>query len=299
MASQLKLPDGRILDYYVAAQATDSYKPPVIWVHGTPGAYPVFPDILSACERKGLGLVTFSRSGYGGSSRRKGRRIVDEVDDVQSLMEHLGHQMALVCGWSGGGPVTLACAARLQGCVAALVIASVGPYGVDGLDFLAGMGQDNIDEFNATTKGEEALKEFCTREREGMLQVDGAGLTEFLSSILPPVDKRAMLEHDTLGNYTADAIKEGLKHGCDGWMDDDLSSVQPWGFDFGEIHCPISLYHGSEDKMVPYSHGKWLAEHIPKQHLTAHLVEGEGHLSIVLGRLDDMLDELLGAASLK
>lgn len=39
------------------------------------------------------------------------------------------------------GPHSLACAARLPGCVASLVVAGVGPFKADGLDFLAGQGQ--------------------------------------------------------------------------------------------------------------------------------------------------------------
>lgn len=39
------------------------------------------------------------------------------------------------------GPHSLACAARLPGCVASLVVAGVGPFNADGLDFLAGQGQ--------------------------------------------------------------------------------------------------------------------------------------------------------------
>ena len=42
--------------------------------------------------------------------------------------------------------------------------------------------------------------------------------------------------------------------------------------------------------MVPFSHGQWLAAHIPG--LRSHLEEGEGHLSLTVGAIDRMLDEL-------
>jgi hypothetical protein len=48
--------------------------------------------------------------------------------------------------------------------------------------------------------------------------------------------------------------------------------------------------------MVPFAHGEWLASHVPG--VSAHLEQGEGHLSIGLGAIDRMLDELIEAGHL-
>jgi hypothetical protein len=44
---------------------------------------------------------------------------------------------------SNVGPYSLACAARLPGVVAALSVAGSAPYDAEGLDFLAGQGEDS------------------------------------------------------------------------------------------------------------------------------------------------------------
>ena len=44
--------------------------------------------------------------------------------------------------------------------------------------------------------------------------------------------------------------------------------------------------------MVPFSHGHWLAAHIPG--VTAHLDPAEGHFSVRLPHMAEMLDELIG-----
>lgn len=41
------------------------------------------------------------------------------------------------------GPHTLAAAARLPGCRVALCVCGIAPYGAEGLDFLAGQGEDS------------------------------------------------------------------------------------------------------------------------------------------------------------
>lgn len=59
---------------------------------------------------------------------------------------------------------------------------------------------------------------------------------------------------------------------------------------------PVFLYQGSEDKMVPLAHGQWQADHLPKDKVKARLLDGEGHISIMSGYLEEMLDNLLAVA---
>ena len=67
--------------------------------------------------------------------------------------------------------------------------------------------------------------------------------------------------------------------------------VAPWGFDLAEIQVPTMVWQGSEDLMVPFDHGRWLAAHLPGA--SVHLEMGEGHLSIGIGAVGRMLDELV------
>jgi hypothetical protein len=46
--------------------------------------------------------------------------------------------------------------------------------------------------------------------------------------------------------------------------------------------------------MVPITHGEWLASRLPEA--SVHLEQGEGHLSIGVGALERMLDELVDLA---
>lgn len=63
-------------------------------------------------------------------------------------------------------------------------------------------------------------------------------------------------------------------------------------FDVADVKCPVSLYQGALDLMVPFAHGQWLASRIPEKFLKKHLYDGEGHISIFLGKVEQMLDEI-------
>jgi len=145
-------------------------------------------------------------------------------------------------------------------------------------------------------EGEEALQKFCNAQRPDIIKADAAGLVKAISSILPDVDKKAILENDTMGQDQVDSMHEALRVSCDGWVDDDFAFMKPWGFELSEIKVPVLLYQGSVDLMVPYAHGLWLAKHLPQEHLKNHLIEGQGHISIFIGNEGKMIDELLAIA---
>lgn len=151
----------------------------------------------------------------------------------------------------------------------------------------------DVVEYQAAFRSEADLRKFCDVEREAMMQCDGQGLINAMASVLPQVDKDAILGHADFAQYFGDSIHRGLATSCDGWIDDDFAFIQPWGFDLDEIKVPVLLYQGSEDKMVPFSHGKWLASHLPAEVSDAHFFQGQGHISIMLDHMDTMIEGLL------
>ncbi|ERS99004.1 hypothetical protein HMPREF1624_04199 [Sporothrix schenckii ATCC 58251] len=297
MAEQLfTLPDGRTIAYRVSG-APDGY--PLVWFHGTPSSTEPPPALEAAAKKQGIRIIAAARPGYGGSGRHPGRRVVDAVADTQALNDFLGVRECLLMGWSGGGPHALACAARLPGARAALTIAGVGPADAPDLDFLAGQGDDNVEEFRAAAAGEPALRAFCDAMRSEIRAGGPAGVVAAFDTILSDVDKAATQDPaNGLRDYLFHVLDDGLHAGVDGWIDDDLEFTRPWGFDLAEIDVPVLLYQGSDDKMVPYAHGQWFAKHLPAASLRAHLIEGEGHVSLV-AKGAELLTELVAAGDVK
>jgi pimeloyl-ACP methyl ester carboxylesterase len=282
---------GRRLHYRVSGPPEGV---PLIFHHGTPGAVTPIRALERAAHVRGLRLVTMSRPGYGSSDRLSGRSVADVAEDIRVLLGTLGAPRCLVAGWSGGGPHALACAARVPEVAAALVIAGVGPSGVPGLDFLAGMGAENLTEFGAAFDGEKRLRGYLEIQREYLRLATAPDIVTALATLLPEVD-RAVMTAEFAEDMVA-SFHEALVASVDGWLDDDLAFICPWGFGLEEISVPVMIWQGTADLMVPFAHGEWLAANVPGA--LAHLEAGEGHLSLGVGALERMLDELVSAGSI-
>ncbi len=84
---ELAMREGRTLTYCLYGPGEGV---PVIFHYGTPGVRLLSPQAVRAAVRRGIRLLVPDRPGYGGSSRRPGRRVADVVEDVSCLADALG-----------------------------------------------------------------------------------------------------------------------------------------------------------------------------------------------------------------
>jgi pimeloyl-ACP methyl ester carboxylesterase len=283
--------DGRTLEVWSAGPENG---PALVFHHGTPNCGRPERFILAAALDRGMHWLGVTRPGYGGSTRLAERDIAAAATDVAAVLDRFNHGRCVTFGISGGGPHALGAAAGLGDRVAAVTtIAGIAPYGVPGLDFLAGMGQDNLDEYGAALAGNDQLREYLDNSRTGLLEVTPEQLTSELSSLLAEPD-RAVVRSER-GEDMVLGFRHALGPGVDGWLDDDMAFIRPWGFDLQGIGQPVSIYQGGQDLQVPFSHGQWLAANLPHAH--AHLLADEGHLSVYSNQIGTIFDDL--AAYLK
>lgn len=285
----VRCPDGRDLEVLLAGPV-DGF--PLLYHSGTPTAAAPMPELSDAAAERGLRTVCWSRPGYATSTPRHGRSVADVVDDVRAVLAELGAERFVTLGWSGGGPHALACAALLpEQCAAAATLAGVAPRDAAGLDWLAGMGQDNVAEFAAARAGDPALTSFLDRHAHDLVAVTGDQVAAALGDLVSEVDLAALT--GAYAEELAEAFRRSVSTGIAGWHDDDLAFVRPWGFELADISVPVSVWQGMQDRMVPFDHGRWLAAHVPGAR--AHLYDDEGHLSLV-AQLPRILDDLLDLA---
>ncbi|GAA1513357.1 alpha/beta hydrolase [Kribbella lupini] len=229
--------DDRIVQYCLYG---DPGGVPVVSLHGTPGTRWERPDVVAAINDVGLRVLLAGRPGYG-STRRPGRSVADIAYDVRALADAEGWTQFAVTGFSGGAPHALACAALLPDRVThCSTVASIGP--LDELD---------LDWAEDARQGEDHLRRNLARRGAELLASLGA---------------------DDNGRHQR--LHASLVDGLDGWIDDYLAFLRPWGFDLTAIKAPVSVWYGSHDDNSSIDHTEWLLAHIPGA--TAHEYPG-GH----------------------
>jgi pimeloyl-ACP methyl ester carboxylesterase len=281
---------GRSLDAWLAGPVDGI---PLLFHYGTPSSGEPFGGHVEAAAERGLRIVSFARPGYNGSTRQPGRTVADVAADTRTVLDHLGIDRAYVVGWSGGGPHALATAALLPDRVlGSAILAGVAPWASAGLDWMAGMGAENIEEFAAAVDGPEALRTYLQAQAAGMGDLSATDVATAFGDLIDEVDRGA-LERGTLAAWLAETFGDAVRVDVWGWADDDLAFIRPWGFDPADTAGRVHIWQGAHDRMVPFAHGGWLADHCGGA--CVHLDARQGHLSLVVDRFGDILDELVAA----
>jgi pimeloyl-ACP methyl ester carboxylesterase len=258
---ELPLRDGRTLSYCLYGR---DHGVPVIFHYGTPGVRLLSPQAVRAAVRQGVRLLVPDRPGYGGSTRRPGRRVADVVEDVSLLADALGWDRFATWGSSGGAPHALACAAllpdRVRRCAA---VVSPAPFDAEGLDWFAGMSPGNVEEFTQARLGEATYRPLVERlAREAVASVE-AGEVEIPPDYNLPEADLAVLRGRLLERGHHQRTRMAFLGGVDGWIDDIMAMTEPWGFHLSQIDAPMSIWYGPDDVLSPRGHAEWLMAHLP------------------------------------
>jgi pimeloyl-ACP methyl ester carboxylesterase len=264
--ADLRLPDGRTLRWYDAGPS-DPGRLAVFWHHGTPNLGSPPRPLFAAAERLGLRWVSYDRPGYGGSTPCPGRDVASAAGYTAAVADALGLGRFAVLGHSGGGPHALACAALLpERVVGAISGAGLAPFGAEGLDWFAGMAASGVASLRAAAAG-----------REVKVRHEAAHGDAYDPEFLP--EDWAALEGSWA--WLGEVAQAAMAQGRGGLIDDDLAYVTPWGFDPAQVKAPALLLHGRRDRVVPCSHGEWLARRCPAAEL--RLSPEDGHVSVLRG----------------
>ncbi|XUL91800.1 alpha/beta fold hydrolase [Streptomyces galilaeus] len=265
----------------------DPHGHPVFLLHGTPGSHQGPRPRSMVLYQLGIHLIAYDRPGYGGSTRVQRRRVVDAAADVEDLADFLGLEDFSVVGRSGGGPHSLACAAKLSHRVssAAVLVSLAPPDAEDMDDWFEGMTESNVREYRNARENLSLLQSNLVQNADAM-RANPMALLSDLDGEMPDVDRQVVADAG-IRRMLHENFKTGIERNADGWIDDAIAFSMPWGFDPKEITVPTLLWHGERDVFSPVEHFKWLAGRI--EHATVVLQPSAAHFAAV-----PVLPEVLG-----
>jgi pimeloyl-ACP methyl ester carboxylesterase len=247
----------------------------------------MLPAMVGRAAAHGLRLISYDRPGYGDSPASPGRCVADAAADARAIAGQLGLTRIGAWGYSGGAPYALACAALAPDLVAAAcVFASLAPPDAAGLDYLASwppQARAEIELFRSDPEQARAKRWAAAAQRLPALATAGGWLEMWGETHATASPERA-----AAADYLAAVQQDTLCRSDQGWWDDNVAFLTPWGFDVADISVPVQLWHGERDQAVPSAHGHWLAGQVPG--VQAHFLPEDDHGSIQ----DDHLDEAFG-----
>ena len=284
MTGSVTLPDGRVLAF---EEYGDPSGFPVLSCHGGLSSRLDAAPAHEAAVAKGVRLISPDRPGVGLSTYQPGRRLLDWPADVERLTEGLGIGRFAVMGWSAGGPYAAVCAAKLPRRVrAAALLSSSVPLDVYGTQ--RGL---SFDDRVLLTLSQRAPWLASAVMKASIVHASNTRLLRAVLRAFPPADRSILTEWGTPDQALA-FLREAVRQGTSGCVQDYRIFGDPWGFALDEIRVPVHIWEGSEDRTGPPDYREFLRRHIPGATVT--VVPGEGHLSLLPHQAPAIFDALLG-----
>jgi pimeloyl-ACP methyl ester carboxylesterase len=260
---------------------------PVLRLQGTPGSRLYRHPDAQLEKSLGVRYLLADRPGFGGSTRLPGRGVAQFADDLAALLDAHGLDRVPVMGTSGGGPHTLAFAAKHpERTAAATVIVGAAPVAEDEVAQMVGT---NAQGYAAAEKGWDALFELLTAIRERLLGPEG------MAGVLndAPAKDREIMSSPVWQRLNRATTNEALKQGAEGWTDESMAFHGEWDFDPGTIQSSVTWWHGDDDKNAPLSAARRAIARIPGAQL--RLWHDEGHFASLVHE-PEIVEELLARA---
>jgi len=293
----IQLEDGRKLSY--ATYGSPVPRITVIYMHGFPSSRLEGKLWHSACTKHMIRLIAPDRPGIGLSTYQPYREILDWPVDVLALADALKISQFYILGVSGGAPYALACVKRIpkSRLLGVSIVSGMYPikFGTAGMMMQSRMlfwvapWLTGLTSFMFDTSMGKAARCSDPQVFEDMLEqeVDNRHVG----------DQNVMKDPKHWPTFVA-MMREAFAHGSRGASWEARLKGSEWGFELSQLYidsdvgCSLTLWHGTEDVNCPAAMAKKAGSLMPGSIL--HMMQGEGHVSFIFKKADDILNDLIG-----
>jgi pimeloyl-ACP methyl ester carboxylesterase len=264
---------------------------PVVFCHGWPSSCTMARLTDEPARELGVRIISPDRPGISGSSLQPNRKLADWPHVVERLLGYLGIREFRMLAISGGAPYAYAAAAAIPNRVRAIAI-------VCGVIPMAELED---------ARGLLPLYRWMLalhRSRPQLLRRLFCMARPILA-LRPPVRLRPLLlkmlmlrpcDAESLRDAAAfEAIFESQRRAwrgsAEGVMADAQIYAQAWGFSFEDVHVPVRLWHGRQDRAFSVHLAEEVAKRLPE--CSARFVDDAGHYSLPIRHMREILKDLI------
>jgi pimeloyl-ACP methyl ester carboxylesterase len=273
---RLRLAGGRAVAVHHVADGAGERT--VVLCHAAPGAGGFDPDPEQTAAR-GVTLLAVDRPGYGGSAPIEAdawASVEGAADDLAEVLDRRGTGPAGVAGWSAGGRVALALAARRPDLVDRVVVVAT-PAPDEEVPWIPPPQRAMLAALRARPPA--AAHAELAEQFAQLVPADPAAPEALLLLGANPAEVEAVAgtaAHRRLAEMLAAAFAQGavgLAADVAGYC------LRPWGFQPSEVQARTLLLYGAQDPAIGPPHGRWWQRRLPDARL--EVSPGEGHLLVI------------------
>jgi pimeloyl-ACP methyl ester carboxylesterase len=264
---------------WAAADAVEqSEERVVVFCHSAPGAGGFDPDPV-ATQMWGVTLLSVDRPGYGGSdpvANGSWATVASAADDIAAVLDQMQIEQVGVAGWSAGGRVALALAARRPDLVDRVVVIGT-PAPDDEVPWIEPEQRAALDRLRRLPP-HEAHEALC-EPLDSLIPSDPLSPDALWVLGAGPADDAA-LEVAGARARLGEMLRAAFVQGAAGMASDIVGyCLRPWEFEPGEVQATTLLLYGSADATAGPRHGRWWQRRLPEARL--EVAPGAGHLLVI------------------
>lgn len=256
----MMLTDGRVLGWREFG-TTDG--PALIAVHGSPDSSAIWRLLDDDARRVGIRVVAPDRPGFGSSTPKSGRSILDWVGDLDELVGHLGLDDYRLLAISVGSPYALAAALAQPERIPHVGLLSV----ICPLD-VPGVTRDANRPVRFTFWAARRLPFLLRPMATSMVRVarkDPDKAARRMVRLRPPADRTIIERPEVMA-----VLRENLPNQFQDPESIALemrNAARPWGFELDEVTAPATIWQGGLDDVHTPAMARHLADHLPSAEL--------------------------------
>jgi len=286
----VQLADGAVVAFQ---EYGDPLGRPVIFCHGWPSSRTMAQLADQPARAIGIRIISPDRPGISGSSLQLDRKLSDWPRVVEQLVNDLEIGEFRILAISGGAPYAYSTAVAMRERVRAIAIVGGAIPFAELKDFkgLLPLYRWMLAFYRTRPQ---LLRQFFRLARPFLAFRAPIRFRPLLLKmlLLRPCDA-ASLRDDAAFEAIFESQRRAWRGSAEGVMIDAQIYAQPWGFAIEDVHVPVRLWHGIQDRAFAVQLAEEIANRFPN--CKARFIQDEGHYSLPIRHIRDILEDLISA----